>query len=164
MNSNIITENVDKTGRKRQSSILAVICISLVFILMGSFVIFKQVHQSKICTEKVDAVIVENIRKKMGTGHRKRTKYQAVYSYVYEGREYEVKSKNSSNPAVHSEGDRVTIYVDPDNPTEIYDPKDRSGMVICVVFIGIGILMPVREIRRRIKNQNNNNNNNLNLS
>ncbi len=139
-----------------RNSIMAVICFSLVFILIGSLLIFREVHQSKICTEKVEAVIVDNIRHTRKKKGKTKVTYQTVYGYEYEGRYYEEKSSTKSSFKVHSTGEHVTIYVDPSDPREFYDPENKGSKLLCVIFIGVGVIIPVNEIRRRRKNNNSN--------
>ncbi|MBE6861723.1 MAG: DUF3592 domain-containing protein [Ruminococcus sp.] len=155
MDYNSIGSSNSRTNNNRKN-ILGVICMSLVFILISSLLIFREVHKSKVCTEKVEAVIVDNIRHTKRKKGKTKVTYQTVYDYEYEGLYYSEKSDTKSSYKIHSTGEHVTIYVDPANPSEFYDPKNKGSIVLIVIFLGVGILLPVIEIKRRTKSRDNN--------
>ncbi len=60
-----------------------------------------------------------------------------VFNYVYDGEEYTVESRLSVNPIPYEVGEKITIYVNPGNPTDIVTPiADQM-----YIYIGIGIIV-----------------------
>ncbi|MDE6471595.1 MAG: DUF3592 domain-containing protein [Clostridia bacterium] len=60
-----------------------------------------------------------------------------VFNYVYDGEEYTVESRLSVNPIPYEVGEKITIYVNPSNPTDIVTPiADQM-----YIYIGIGIIV-----------------------
>ncbi len=65
------------------------------------------------------------------------TTYSPVFSYTYEGKQYEYESVNSSNPPANEVGDVETLLVNPNNPS-----KARQNS-IWELWLVPGILCPV---------------------
>ena len=123
---------------------------SLLFLLIFYTIVFLSIGiitlsidgDNKLCTESVTATVTENIQSDSARNrHRSNIDkhkyiYTPVYSYAYDGKEYSVESSNSTRPAKYDVGDRVVIMVNPDNPSEIYEPEFKEislGSIICII-------------------------------
>ena len=60
-----------------------------------------------------------------------------VFSYVYEGEEYTVESRMAINPPPFEVGEEITIYVNPQKPTDIVTPLANKMFI----YLGIGIIV-----------------------
>jgi len=122
-----------------------------IFIVVGIFLVKSYNHKKEICTVKAEATVIENRKikttRRSGKNHRKKTStgYAPVYSYKYEGTEYTLKSSTSTNPPLFDVGETVEIYINPDNPKEIFVPRDKTEYIVGMIFsIGgtvIGIIV-----------------------
>ena len=123
-----------------------IIIFSIIFILIGSFSFMLPKIKSNTCTESVNAQVIENIvvknRHKKIKHHKKTsysttsTTYRPVFSFTYNGTEYKVESKTSSNPPAFQKGEIVELKID--NPENFYAPSDKTTKIIGIVFTGIG--------------------------
>ncbi|MDE6605558.1 MAG: DUF3592 domain-containing protein [Clostridia bacterium] len=60
-----------------------------------------------------------------------------VFNYVYDGKEYTVESRVAVYPIPYEVGEKITIYVNPSNPTDVVSPiADQM-----YIYIGIGIIV-----------------------
>jgi len=83
------------------------------------------------------------------------TTYSPVFSYTYEGQQYEYESVNSSNPPANEVGDVETLLVDPNKPNKARQNSFWElwllPCILCPVSFGmivlsIGIPLLVRRI------------------
>ena len=108
-------------------------------VLLGVMVIVAaKLHEDyKGCTADVQAQVLGNrSAMKRTSGNKVRTKYYAVYSYEFEGKQYKGVSKTGSTNPKYRVGDIVTIHVDPSDPTRFYD--QREDYVVYTVLGSIG--------------------------
>jgi hypothetical protein len=83
------------------------------------------------------------------------TTYSPVFSYTYEGQQYEYESVNSSNPPTNEVGDVETLLVDPANPSKARQNSFWElwllPVILCptsfgMIILSIGIPLLVRRI------------------
>lgn len=127
-------------------NILAII-VCLIFIAVGLFVVSIGKNDKKQCTEPVYATVSDIVISTSGSKN-KSTSYYPVYSFEYENRTYEVKS-NVSSPKTKKlrVGEKVKIYIDPDNPNHVYLAGDSSSSILGYVFAGMGAIILVLVIK-----------------
>ena len=99
------------------------------------------IRQCSRCSVKVDAEITAILN---DAGNPRL--HVPEYSYEYEGQHYKVHPKDYATAKLYQPGDRVTLRIDPANPSHFFDAKrDFTGAVfICTVlilFLGIGIFL-----------------------
>ncbi|HEZ7985871.1 MAG TPA: DUF3592 domain-containing protein [Ruminococcus sp.] len=124
------------------------ICFSVLFIMIGIFVLFLPQIKSKKCTETVIAEVVENLSYESShrsrNGHRRtNTMYKPVFSFTYNGKDYCVESKTSSDPPAFQPGEIVELKINPNNPTDFYAPSDKTTSFIGIIFTAMGALFMI---------------------
>lgn len=120
---------------KKGIHIVSIICIGVLTMTLFTGVILLSGYAviRLRCTEKVDAVVTELIED-TSTDDNGYTKnyYRPVFSYVYDGHEYKVKSNTASNPPRYEVNEKLELHIDPDSPEFIYE-----GRAVILLFIGI---------------------------
>lgn len=142
------------TGKKRLSVsaivIVVVFVVSMILIFAYSgktrrdtfSALEKEVEQeSQGCDTDVTAVIAEISTRDMGEGYK--PVYAPVYSFEYEGHEYNVQGKIWEDDRHYEVGQKVTIKIDSSDPTHIYDPEYNSESMITSVLLDAGIMLLV---------------------
>jgi len=107
-----------------------------VFVIVALTLYLGDKKRENRCTEKLTAVVCENRPRKSSDDGS--VTYQAVFEYVYNDHKYITGSNTSSSPAEFSVGEEVELYIDPDDPTKIYVPSEKTSFVLCCLFGGIG--------------------------
>lgn len=99
------------------------------------------------CTEPVTATVAKNLEvKKVRNGtvsNVHHITYAPVFKYEYDGKKYSAISKIASRPPEFSEGELVTIRVNPNDPEEIYYSPRGGAMVMSILFRIIGGVLAV---------------------
>ena len=139
----------------REHSFLAIMATFFaLFFFIGFGIKTYNAHQSKICTEPVHAVVIELER------HRSSSKgggstYAPVFAFEYQGEEYEVVSRLSSNPPEYRKNQEVDMFINPEDPYDIYVPDSKSMKLFYWLFMLIGgipsVIMYVISIKSFIK-------------
>lgn len=135
---------------KKRTKVLICIGVYLfcfIFVAVGAGVLYSNERDKKQCTEKIEAIVAENIN----TGSEGRSagdddsgdSYAPVFEYVYNDQKYRVKSNISSYPPAFDEGEEVAIYVDPDDPMHIYVPSYKAKLILGWVFFGVGAVLVI---------------------
>ncbi|MBR1764277.1 MAG: DUF3592 domain-containing protein [Ruminococcus sp.] len=129
---------VDPKGQK--IGLVVGLIVGLVFIVIGCVMFYSIGQSEKKCTERVDGIVAELKTRKTKKTRKKTstTTYAPVYEYTYNGTKYRVESTTSSNPPAFQQGQQVEIMIDPDEPTHIYVPGDKTARTLCIVFTAIG--------------------------
>lgn len=141
--------NIENHAGQRKGSKLILLIIPAIFAFVGlCFLAFGIVmtiipkNQEKKCTEEVTAVVVDMDEIKSTHRTKKRhyttTTYAPVYRYEYNGKEYTKKSNVSSSNPKFTEGDKVKIMLDPNDPTKFYVPDDNTMSILSTIFLSIG--------------------------
>jgi len=114
--------------------------VGMAFIAAAGFLLFIAwnmlfvlVGQNKRCTYKttalVDDIVVYNSRDPDESDDT-----YAYFSYNYNGTPYH-EHQSIQNISMVSEGDEVTIYLDPDNPEDFYYRKGTTGdWIVFLIF------------------------------
>lgn len=99
--------------------------------------------KAEVCNVTVDAVCTHLNKKR---GDKGSTLYAPVWEYVYNDRAYKYAENVYSNINVPSEGDVLTLNIDPNNPSDAYRSDKSLGIILGitgVVFIIFGVLLIV---------------------
>lgn len=116
------------------------IVLALFMFTVGGVTLYNQLKVKAKCSEEVRAYVTDYLT---STVHRKRgrktTVYAPVFTYVYDDQEFSESNYNYQNPRAFSEGEMVTIFIDPDEPTLIYAPGDKSQYIVSIALFGAGI-------------------------
>lgn len=131
------------------------ILFSILFIIVGIVVLMIPKIKAQKCTESVRAEVVENLlvesSHKSGSGHRRTsTMYKPVFSFTYNGKDYLVESKTSSDPPAFQPGEIVELKINPDDPTDFYAPSDKTTSFIGIIFTAMGALFLIIGIVLRV--------------
>lgn len=120
--------------------------------LFGGFFYIKADNEQKAqCTVEIEAVVEENATvyiKKKSSKPKTRISYAPVYSYEYNGKPYSIKSNNSSKPPRYDVGEKVEIMINPDNPSQIYEPGVVNMIFPIILTAGgaVGIIVIITAI------------------
>lgn len=119
--------------------------VGVLFFLFGT-ILSIMFGKNSSCTEEVTAVVVEMVEHKprgsAGTMKRRST-YSPVFEYELGGKQYSYASKVSSYPPEFSEGERVTIWVNPNDPNEIYYKPSAALVLMSILFRFLGGVLAV---------------------
>lgn len=153
-------DSYDNTGDERVVYVkeyltyLWLIAFGVLFFVIGAALMYAETSDKRECTEPVSAAVIDVRVTKVRHRRRLTSTYSPVYQFEYEGNEYTVSSSSSSSQLYYRTGDTAHIYVDPDDPTHIYCPKDKAGVLIYVIFMALGgivtavfLLLMIKDIR-----------------
>ncbi len=125
-------------ARERIFLAVFLILFGLGFGAGGTVVLVGQFGSKARCTVEVQSVVSEmKEHVSHDKGHSSYT-YSPVFFYEYNGQKYKRQSSVASDPPEYSEGQQVTLKINPDDPTEIYVPDENTGWVLGFVFAGAG--------------------------
>ena len=74
------------------------------------------------------------------------TTYSPVFSYTYEGQQYEYESVNSSNPPANEVGDVETLLVNPANPSKARQNSFWELWLMPVILCPVSFFMMILSI------------------
>lgn len=116
-----------------------------VFIIKDAFKYVARMHDKKVCTYQVRAVVTDiDMKFKVRTtsdGVATATDYyRAVFSYTYNDKEYEVTGKWTTYSSYRKNREEV-IYIDPDNPEKFYSDTFEDDLSIGIQMIVAGSLL-----------------------
>lgn len=126
----------------------SIVLLLLVFIVVGVMIaaficgiveICNANKRKKCCTEQVNAKIIDFNIKYTKNGKM----YLPIYEYYYGGYTYTVDAKISIFRSKDMLNDYQTIYVNPKQPSEIYEESDMAGSDIGMVAIVIAFVVVV---------------------
>ena len=111
--------------------------------------------KDKKCTETVIAEVVENLTEHDRHSHSgSSVLYRPVFAFTYKGENYRIESNTSANPPAFDIGEEVKLKIDPDDPSNIYAPADKTYALIGIIFLFIsgiflivGILLVISYMR-----------------
>ena len=110
-----------------------------IFIFFGLYQLISYIRLKKKCTEEVDGVVVDTV---VSTNSEGGNVYYPVFQYNYEGSDYTLRSRISSNKL--KEGAHVRIFVDPEEPERYYcaeTAKTTLRVVILALVLGVGMIL-----------------------
>ena len=116
----------------------------ILFILIGCLLFLlafeiKDIHDDKAkkCTFETEAVVEQIVK---GHDNDNERTYMAVYSYSYNGESLTVNGSESTRKPNMTEGETVKFFIDPNEPSDYYCPKEEKGhnfVFIVIVFAGV---------------------------
>lgn len=133
-------------NRARLVQCIFAIIGGVMFFLVGLMIPSAYGSRTK-CTERVTATVKKNLEVKKvvdGVARGSNTiKYKPVFEYEYGGRKYSAISGVASKPPEFSEGELVTIRVNPNDPDEIYYTPRGASLAMCIFFTAAGGVLAV---------------------
>lgn len=148
-------------GRRRMLRAIVAAGFFLTLIPLFLMMIFMSANgfnSKKGCTEKVSALVVDNleeqteeIKDRNGVPY---TTYRPVYSFEYGGETYVVESNFGEQEKRYETGDSLELLIDPKDPKHYYDPNEKSskyGVYKVLLAFPIGYLLIVLSVRSKVK-------------
>lgn len=126
------------------------ILFSIVFIIVGIVVLMIPKIKAQKCTESVRAEVIENLPVESSDHRSGNVLYKPVFGFTYNGKDYRVESKTSSDPPAFQSGEIVELKVNPDDPTDFYAPSDKTTSFIGIIFTAMGALFLIIGIVLRV--------------
>ncbi len=136
-----------------------VIAAGVVFLLVGVAMMIKNIKKKERCSVPVEATVVGLMEKQdiekdeLDEGQNVTvTRYAPVVEYMIGKKTYKTHSSTYSTYKIKSPGDRMTIYYNPDDPTDVMFTAGSGGgggsmhwiaIGTGIVLIAIGIVMPL---------------------
>ncbi len=117
--------------------------IGIIFICVAIGLIISNKRKRGVCTQPVPAVVV-NIERmdSTSTDGIRMVSWFPIFEYWYGGISIQ---KRSSMGSAHQDfyiGQRVQLYLNPQNPNEFYCPLEKRG-VLQGTFLGVGCVLVV---------------------
>ena len=151
----------DEIRRRSKSVFKFYIMLSYFFILFGlvflvfgcyrTFTFFKDKHD---CTVLVEGTVDSFNSHRFDSDDDSEVSYAPVFSYVYNDEKHIHIENNYSEDIDLSRGQKVSVYVDPDNPDHVYIPdyKEKYSGMVSFIIIGLALAVcPVVFAVRRAK-------------
>lgn len=133
-NDNFAKENTNVILGVPTSGLILILLVCSIFLIIGVVMLNMEGKNKKQCTEAVSATVVRFER----VGSLKTAPSYPVFGFEYNNETYEIKNNSSTNYTRRLRvGDNITIYINPDNPAQLYLSEDSSGMFFAWFFIGI---------------------------
>lgn len=145
-------------GGRDIGTAIAIIVSSLGPLILIFYYLYRN-NRNKFCSQEVQAVLVyvqERMSQK-NNGHHPHRIYIPIYEFSFKGnivcvagrgRSYSngvyVNGKPVSAPKIPEIGGRYDLMINPDDPTDFYDKKEKPAIslwVLAVVFIATGCLL-----------------------
>ena len=128
---------------KRGKTIICVffIVFGLIFFGVGATFLGSLFRDRSVCSFETEGVVVELVQKVTTNKGHKRLSYAPVFSYEFEGVSYKYKSSVYSQLDRFKIGQRVTVMVNPDEPTEVYIPESNIEWILGWIIAGVGGLL-----------------------
>ena len=140
--------------KEKVISILFLLVFGAAFLGVGIFLMREQKHLKEVCITEVQSTVIENKKRTVKRKkHKTSIKYTPVFEYDYNGKTYTFQSSISTNPPRFDEGEKVQIFLNPDDPHEVYVPADGTTRTITyVVLMAVGgiavIAAPVKAFKK----------------
>ncbi len=156
-----MANNVNLTEEQKNKVIKVIVGIKSAMIFFMCFIAFMigtvfiiQGIPKKRYSEEVKAVVVANEKYESHQKSKKNKDSKAcapVFSYEYNGKEYNVTGSSYKYPPEYEVGDKVTIKIDPDDPEKISVPADKKNVIIGIIMDACAIGAVIFTIRRNRK-------------
>lgn len=148
MNMNVHTSFRVNGTNKNVSSAFVIGIVMAFFILIGGIfggigiAIGKSSEKTKAqCTVSVEADVINYKYNSDGLS-------TPIYSYIYEGVNYQYSANSYSNHPPYSVGEKAELMIDPDSPQKAFVPADKTNTFIATIFkcigfgfVGIGVIV-----------------------
>ncbi len=131
--------------------VVGVCFVGIIFCGVGIIFSVSQKNKKKDCTQPVSAIIVEIKRSHYTSMDKRETSaWFPVYEYYVNGNKFRKTSNIGGSENAFSVGQKLTLYLNPENPEQFYCPSD-AGDFLSKLFIGLGIfLLLVAVITRNV--------------
>lgn len=113
------------------------VAVGLFFAGFGLYLIRENRQLAARCTEEVPG-IVAGMQEHYGNSG---TLYAPVFEYIFDGMEFRQESDMASSPPKFSEGEAVTVMVNPDDPYEYTVQGYTEKTTMARVFIILGLVI-----------------------
>lgn len=138
--SNEYADSFDSMSLHFGTALLGSIFLS-VGLCLGILPTILGIKKKRICRKKIQAVCVdidnhEQSYRSNGKSYTKLT-YSSVYQYVYNGITYTKASQYSTDKVKHPINSVRNIFIDPDDPEHILEPKENIGVMVMLLFVGL---------------------------
>lgn len=146
--------NVEKAARIGSKAMNVIFVVLLLVSLIPVTLLLVLSHSSKKnCTEKVSATVVSMETWEDSDGVKDSSAVSPVFSFTYNGKEYEANLGSYTNHPKYSIGDTAEILIDPSDPTKIKDKNDKNTLSVALGFLILPLIVVVRyiQIKRRIR-------------
>lgn len=105
------------------------LCVGVVLIIRGAAPdLFRD--KSYVATQAIVVKYEWRYHESSTTSHSGGWMQHAVFNYVYEGKEYSHESRVAVEPLPFEVGETMTIYVNPNDPTDIVTPIADKSFII----------------------------------
>lgn len=131
---------MDETEKAAVGGVMAVICGILGFILL-----WRYFREGLCCKTAVEAEIMQIDKSTVKKGGQSVSVYAPVYSYHYNGTHY-THDSNVYTADAFEIGQKVTVYIDPNDPAHCRDKRRRNKSaliwgIIFLVLAAVGVLL-----------------------
>lgn len=125
---------------------VGIIGFGLTFIMVSWFIRKSIRRKQENCTQMVSAKIVEVQKRAFSSNERPKTySWYPVYEYWIGNETIRVRSNVGGDKRAYQVGESRELLVNPNNPKEFFDPKNRED-ILQKVFLWVGILVIVAGI------------------
>ena len=130
-------KNLNLTLSKDSVPILILCLFMLIGVYMSFGTLQTIVGKKTRCTKVVSAKCIDLDKQYMiNSDGPDKTLYAPIFNYYYNGTLYKVKLDKYSNVDVPMVGDYQKIYINPDNPDDVYRPSVKQNLVVLVIGVG----------------------------
>lgn len=117
------------------------ILMGIIFEMIGVILLITETRDKKICTQCVLATIIDiQCSDSISVNDTKVISWYPVYEYRTQEKIFRKKAKIGSAKKNFYIGQKVEMYINPENPNIFYCPQEKKNSVQ-FIFIGIGCLM-----------------------
>lgn len=111
--------------------------VGIFFLIFGLSIVWSNKKRAERCTEEVSGVVLQMLERDGNNGHL----YTPVFEYSFGGKIFRQESDHASYPPKFSEGEEVTVMVNPGDPDDYFVTKDSAGLTMAKVFIVLGLVI-----------------------
>jgi len=112
--------------------------VGAIFMIVGIVSMVQSSQLRRLCTAEASGTVVELKEHRTKEKNRTKISYAPVVDYVFHEKNYRYVSNVSTNPSRYKVGDRVTVMVNADEPSQCYIQGDLAGTILSLIFVGIG--------------------------
>lgn len=123
--------------------------IGTIFMVFGIVLKNRATKALKICTEKTPGTVVNLVAtnyEHIGIGEVRMEYWTPVYEYYVEGEKYIKLSNVGRDKDSIKIGEEVTLYYNPNNPKEIFIPRENISKIASIfqkISVGLAIVIVI---------------------
>ena len=125
--------------------VLILLIVSIIVLIIGIYMSASYAYNKKHCTDHVMGV-VERIDISYDDDDNTTPLYTPVFSHRYNGEYHVIDGGVASSSNIYNKGDKVDIYVDPDNPDRAFIPSYDEYLETAILFVTFGGLTIIAEL------------------